>query len=135
MVEEVVAKKIMIVEDNPVNQKVMQKLVTTFGHQFLALEDGHQVLASVSSYEPDLILMDVQLVEVSGSDLARKIKSDVNTSKIPIVMVTAFASPDDKERIIKESRCNGFLAKPFKPEELGNMIARFFPINKIEWKK
>jgi two-component system cell cycle response regulator DivK len=121
-------KNILIVEDNPVNQKVMQRLVKFFGHNSKTIEDGHIVLASVRAEKPDLILMDVQLVEVSGADLTREIKDDPNLQSIPVIIVTAFATLDDREKIINNSKCDDFLAKPFLPHELATKISRFFPI-------
>ena len=131
--EDFVEKKIMIVEDNPVNQKVMQKLIKVFGHEFLSLTDGHKVIENVKEYKPDLILMDIQLVEISGLDLTKEIKDDNELKHIPVIVVTAFATNDDKKKIIEESNCNDYLAKPFLPNELSDKIAQFIKVKDFDW--
>jgi len=135
MQQEFLIKNILIVEDNPVNQKVMQRLIKIFGHNSETLADGNLVIDYVKANKPDLILMDVQLIEFSGVDLTREIKDDENLKSIPVIMVTAFATVDDKEKIITNSKCDDFLAKPFLPKELEEKILRFFPVNQIEWNK
>lgn len=133
MTENLLVKKIMIVEDNPVNQKVMQRLVKLFGHEFIAVQDGKLVMDLVRQDNPDLILMDVQLIEISGVDLTREIKNDEKLKKIPVIIITAFATVDDKEKIIRESHCDDYLAKPFLPHQLSEKISHFFPVKELDW--
>jgi two-component system cell cycle response regulator DivK len=131
MQQEFSTKNIMIVEDNPVNQKVIQKLVKIFGHNSINISDGHQVIDLVRDNRPDLILMDVQLVDISGIDLTKIIKADPDLKSIPVIIITAFATIDDKARIIEQSNCDDFLAKPFSPDELAEKISRFFAVKKF----
>jgi two-component system cell cycle response regulator DivK len=124
-------KKIMIVEDNPVNQKVMQRLVKIFGHDSLVIEDGFKAIDAIKSYQPDLILMDIQLIGISGIDITRNIKNDDQLKSIPVVAVTASATVEEREKITKESSCDDYLAKPFSSEDLHKMISKFFPVKDV----
>lgn len=130
-----VANKIVIVEDNPVNQKLMQKIVSIIGHNYINGGDGSSidVIDLVKKQKPGLILMDVQLIGVSGLDLTKQIKEDSEISAIPVIIITALANEHDRERIVSESRCDDYLAKPFLPEDLADKIGRFLPIKKISW--
>ncbi len=130
-----VAKKIVIVEDNPVNQKLMQKIISIIGHEFINGGDGQNidVIKLVREQKPDLILMDVQLIGVSGADLTKQIKSDPEIAMIPVIIITALSSSEDRERIISASKCDDFVPKPFLPEDLAKKIEQFLPIKKINW--
>lgn len=133
MQENFEVKKIMIVEDNPVNQKVMQKLVKIFGHESIVVEDGFQALEQVKLHNPALILMDIQLIGISGIDITKDIKADENLRNIPVIAVTASVILEDKERIINESRCDDYLSKPFLPKELYDKISKFLTLKKIDF--
>ncbi len=131
MTQDFSVKKIMIVEDNVVNQKVMQKLVKLFGHEPILIEDGFKVIEAVKSLRPDLVLMDIQLVGISGIELTKIIKADAELKLIPVIAVTASATIEDREKIIRGSACDDYLAKPFLPKELGDKIAQYFPVKEV----
>lgn len=126
------AKTIMIVEDNPVNQKVMQKLVSIFGHESVVIGDGFKVIDSIKSKRPDLILMDIQLIGITGIEITQDIKRDENLRDIPVIAVTASATVEDKEKIVNESKCDDYLAKPFMPKDLAEKISRFIPVKELK---
>ncbi len=126
-----VVKKVMIVEDNPVNQKVMQKLVKIFGHDTLVVEDGFKAIDLARSYRPDLILMDIQLIGISGIEITQIVKNDKDLKSVPVIAVTASATVEDREKIVRESKCDGYLAKPFSPKELSDVIAKFFAVKEV----
>lgn len=121
-------KKIMIVEDNPVNQKVMQKLVKIFGHDSIIEGDGFKAVEMVRLHRPDLILMDIQLIGITGIEITQNLKKDDELKHIPVIAVTASATVEDREKIIRESQCDDYLAKPFMPKELADKIAQFIPV-------
>lgn len=129
--ENFVAKKIMIVEDNVVNQKVIQKLVKILGHDSLLVEDGHRVVEMAKSYAPDLILMDIQLVGISGIEVTNLLKNEEQLRFIPVIAVTASATIEDREKIVRESKCDDYLAKPFSPKDLSDKISRFVPVKDV----
>ncbi len=130
-----IAKKILVVEDNQVNQKLMQKIISIIGHEFINGGDGENidVIKLVKEQKPAIILMDVQLIGVSGVDLTKQLKSDPETNSIPVIIITALSSSGERERIIAESKCDDFMSKPFLPEDLANKIEQFLPIKKISW--
>ena len=129
--ESFVKKTVMIVEDNPVNQKVMQKIVKIIGHDWISITDGHEAFEQVKLNKPDVILMDIQLIDISGIDITRQIKSDPKLRHTPVIVVTASATADDQERIVRESGCDDYLSKPFLPKELSEKISNYIEVKDI----
>ena len=104
-------KTILIVEDNELNMKLFRDLLEAHGYQTIESRDGVEALKVARDERPDLILMDIQLPEVSGLEVAKWIKEDESLKSIPIIAVTAFAMKGDEEKI-REGGCEGYLAKP-----------------------
>lgn len=105
------AKKIFIVEDNELNMKLFNDLLEAHGYETVTTRDGTKALDIAKDSKPDLILMDIQLPEVSGLDITRQIKMDDDLKNIPIIAVTAFAMKGDEDKI-RECGCNGYISKP-----------------------
>ncbi len=105
------AKKVLIVEDNELNMKLFHDLLDAQGYETLQTREGLQALALARQHHPDLILMDIQLPEISGLEITRWLKDDSQLASIPIVAVTAFAMKGDEERI-REGGCEAYLSKP-----------------------
>ena len=93
------AKTVIIVEDNELNMKLFNDLLEAHGYKTLQTKDGRQALELAQRHHPDLIIMDIQLPEVSGLEVTRWIKSDDAIKDIPIIAVTAFAMKGDEEKI------------------------------------
>ncbi|MEQ9350516.1 MAG: response regulator, partial [Alphaproteobacteria bacterium] len=89
------AKKVLIVEDNELNMKLFNDLLEAHGYTTLQTRDGLNALAMAREHQPDLILMDIQLPEVSGLEVTRQLKDDAELKAIPVVAVTAFAMKGD----------------------------------------
>ena len=104
-------KTVMIVEDNELNMKLFHDLLDAQGYKIIQVRDGMQALATARSHNPDLILMDIQLPEVSGLEITKWLKEDDQLNNIPIVAVTAFAMKGDERRII-DGGCEAYIAKP-----------------------
>jgi two-component system cell cycle response regulator DivK len=104
-------KTVLVVEDNDLNMKLFCDLLEAHGYATVQTRDGRRVLELARSHRPDLILMDIQLPEVSGLDLARQLKSTPELNQIPIIAVTAFALKGDEERI-RQGGCDAYIAKP-----------------------
>ncbi|PHR56779.1 MAG: two-component system response regulator [Robiginitomaculum sp.] len=104
-------KKILIVEDNELNMKLFRDLLEAHGYETLQTREGLQALQIAREQEPDLILMDIQLPEVSGLEVIKWIKEDEALAKIPVIAVTAFAMKGDEERI-REGGCEAYISKP-----------------------
>ncbi len=105
------AKTVMIVEDNELNMKLFNDLLRANGYNTMPMRTGHEALDALKKQRPDLIIMDIQLPEISGLEVTRIIKQDDNLKDIPVIAVTAFAMKGDEERIL-QGGCEGYLSKP-----------------------
>jgi two-component system cell cycle response regulator DivK len=105
------AKKVLIVEDNELNMKLFHDLLEAQGYEILETREGLQALSLAREHRPDLILMDIQLPEISGLEVTKWLKEDEELASIPVVAVTAFAMKGDEERI-REGGCEAYISKP-----------------------
>jgi two-component system, cell cycle response regulator DivK len=136
MVEEiktVAAKKVMIVEDNHLNQKISNMIIDALGHKTIQVFDGDKAFDVVKENLPDLIILDIQLTNISGIEICQQVKADEKTQHIPVIVVTALATDQDKKKIVSESGCDSYIAKPFMPKEFSEEIAKYIPIKKVDW--
>ena len=108
---QVMPKKVLIVEDNELNMKLFNDLLEAHGYETLQTPDGFKALELAREHAPDLILMDIQLPEISGLEVTKWLKDDEELASIPVVAVTAFAMKGDEERI-REGGCEAYLSKP-----------------------
>lgn len=104
-------KTVLIVEDNELNAKLFHDLLDAYGYKTLQTKSGTEALKLAREHRPNLILMDIQLPEVSGLEVTRWLKDDDDLRSIPVVAVTAFAMKGDEERI-KQGGCEAYLSKP-----------------------
>jgi two-component system cell cycle response regulator DivK len=104
-------KTVLIVEDDPSNRKYFRDVLENEGHKILEADNGLTALALCQEHTPDLVLMDIQLPELSGYHATKRIKECAELASIPIVVVTAFAMNEDKERF-RDSGYDGYLTKP-----------------------
>lgn len=104
-------KKVMIVEDNELNMKLFRDLIEANGYETVRTRNGTDVLDLARRHRPDLILMDIQLPEVSGLDVTKWLKEDEELRAIPVIAVTAFAMKGDEERI-RQGGCEAYISKP-----------------------
>ncbi|WP_169568622.1 response regulator [Sneathiella limimaris] len=117
-------KQVLIVEDNELNMKLFHDLLEAHGYSTLQTKDGMEALSLAREHKPDLILMDIQLPEVSGLEVTKWIKEDENLRSIPVVAVTAFAMKGDEEKI-REGGCEAYVAKPISVENFINTVKEF----------
>jgi two-component system cell cycle response regulator DivK len=118
------AKTVLIVEDNELNMKLFRDLLEAHGYQTVGTSNGYEALDLVRSLRPDLILMDIQLPQVSGLEVTGWIKQDPAIAMIPVVAVTAFAMKGDEERI-REGGCEAYLSKPISVGKFIETVRRF----------
>ncbi len=104
-------KTILIVEDNELNMKLFHDILDAQGYATLQTKDGMEALDLAREHRPDLILMDIQLPEVSGLEVTKWLKEDDDLRKIPVIAVTAFAMKGDEEKM-REGGCEAYIAKP-----------------------
>jgi two-component system, cell cycle response regulator DivK len=105
------AKTVLVVEDNELNMKLFHDLLEAHGYNIVQTRNGLEAIELARAHRPDLILMDIQLPEVSGLEVTRWIKEDDDLRTIPVIAVTAFAMKGDEERI-RQGGCEAYLAKP-----------------------
>ncbi|MBC2859919.1 MULTISPECIES: response regulator [Stappia] len=105
------AKTVLIVEDNELNMKLFHDLLEAHGYQTLQTRTGMEALELAREHRPQLILMDIQLPEVSGLEVTKWIKEDDDLKTIPVIAVTAFAMKGDEERI-RQGGCEAYISKP-----------------------
>lgn len=117
-------KTVLIVEDNELNMKLFHDLLESQGYKTLQTRDGIEALKLARENKPDLILMDIQLPEVSGLEVAKWIKEDDNLKTIPIIAVTAFAMKGDEEKI-RQGGCEAYLAKPISVARFLETVQKF----------
>jgi two-component system cell cycle response regulator DivK len=120
------AKKVLIVEDNDLNMKLFNDLLEAHGYLTLQTKDGVEALRMARLHRPDLILMDIQLPEVSGLEVTKWLKEDDELRSIPVIAVTAFAMKGDEEKI-RDGGCEAYIAKPISVASFMRTVERFLP--------
>jgi two-component system, cell cycle response regulator DivK len=117
-------KTILIVDDNPINMKLIRVLLTGEGYHVRTAADAQEAFAVLKEFHPDLILMDIQLPGIDGLELTRRVKSDRTTRDIIILGLTAYAMKGDEERILAAG-CDGYIPKPIDTRTLPHVIAEY----------
>ena len=115
-------KTILIVDDNPMNMKLVRVLLTGEGYDVRTAADALEALEILKEWRPLLILMDIQLPGIDGLELTRQLKADSTTEQIIIIGLTAYAMKGDEERILAAG-CDGYIAKPIDTRTLPHVIA------------
>ena len=118
--------KVLIVEDNDLNIKLFHDLLTIQKHEVITSKDGKEIINIVIKEKPDLILMDIQLGGIFGTDLIVVLKNNPKTNHVPIIAITALAMKYDEPRIIK-SGCDMYLPKPVSIDHFFKAIQKFIP--------
>lgn len=104
-------QRVLVVEDNDLNRKLFCDVLKAGGFEVEPVADGDLVLNAARAFAPDLVLMDIQLPNVSGLDLIAAIKRDPSLASVPVLAVTAYAGKGDEERI-REAGAADYLSKP-----------------------
>lgn len=115
--------RILIVDDNPVNLKLVRYVVEGHGYEVETAADAETALAAIRARRPDLILMDLQLPGTDGLELTRTIKADRATRDIRVIALTAYAMKGDREKALAAG-CDDYVAKPIDTRALPKTIAR-----------
>lgn len=118
------SKTVLIVEDNELNMKLFHDLLEAQGYDTLQTKDGREALQLAREHHPDLVLMDIQLPEVSGLEVTKWIKEDEKLRDIPVIAVTAFAMKGDEEKI-RQGGCEAYIAKPISVSEFLETVQKF----------
>ncbi len=118
------AKLVLIVEDNDLNMKLFRDLLEAHGYDTFHTRDGMNVIPMARERRPDLIIMDIQLPEVSGLEVTKWLKNDPDLKSIPVIAVTAFAMKGDEEKI-RAGGCEDYLSKPIAVNQFLATVKRF----------
>lgn len=118
------SSKVLIVEDNELNMKLFHDLLEAHGIDTVETRDGRNVLELAREHKPDLILMDIQLPEISGLDVTKMLKEDEELKSIPVIAVTAFAMKGDEQKI-REGGCEDYISKPISVGHFLEVIQKY----------
>jgi two-component system, cell cycle response regulator DivK len=110
-------KRILVVEDQEDNRRILRDLLSNAGYEMIEAEDGEQALLQAAKSRPDLILMDIQLPVMDGYEATRRLKADPALAAIPTIVVTSYALSGDEEKA-RAAGCDGYVAKPYSPRAL-----------------
>ncbi|WP_306257467.1 response regulator [Pararhizobium sp. IMCC21322] len=120
-------QNILIVEDNELNMKLFNDLLEAHGYNTLQSRNGMEAFELAREHRPDLVLMDIQLPEVSGLEVIKWLKEDDELCKIPVIAVTAFAMKGDEDRI-REAGCEAYLSKPISVANFLDVVSQHLPV-------
>lgn len=116
------SKRILVVDDNPSNLKLLQYLLQHHGYTVHTASDGESALEAVITHPPRLVLMDLQLPGMDGFEVTRRLRADPATAHIPVVAVTAYAMKGDEEKA-RAAGCSGYVTKPIDTRALPRLLA------------
>jgi two-component system, cell cycle response regulator DivK len=111
------SKRILVIEDQEDNRKIIRDLLSASGYESIEAIAGDQGLAMAEREVPDLILMDIQLPGIDGYEVTRRIKANAALKHIPIIAVTSYALSGDDQKAFAAG-CDGYVTKPFSPRQL-----------------
>jgi two-component system cell cycle response regulator DivK len=115
--------KILVIEDNEDNRRIVRDLLTNVGYEVIEAVTGQEGVTAAETQGPELILMDIQLPDFDGYEATRRIKANPNLSAIPIIAVTSYALSGDDVKAF-EAGCNAYVTKPFSPPMSPSRSAR-----------
>ncbi|KKH45463.1 response regulator [Methanosarcina sp. 1.H.A.2.2] len=115
-------KSILIVEDNPLIMELVRTLLDSFGYESIEAEDGPIAINLVKKNRVNLILLDIQLPGIDGTEVLKILKKDPDTREIPVIALTAHAMQGDEDRFLKEG-CSGYVSKPIDIQRFKSIIA------------
>jgi two-component system, cell cycle response regulator DivK len=112
-----VSKRILVVEDQPDNRRILRDLLGNAGYELIEAETGEEALTAIAAQRPDLILMDIQLPVMDGYEATRRIRLNPELKSIPIIAVTSYALAGDEAKALAAG-CTAYITKPFSPRAL-----------------
>jgi two-component system, cell cycle response regulator DivK len=117
-------KRILVVDDHEDNRQILRVLLASAGYIMIEAQNGEAALAAALSERPDLILMDIQLPDLDGYEVTRRIKSNPRSHDVPIIAVTSYALSDDERKALAAG-CIAYVAKPYSPMQLLAKIKKY----------
>lgn len=123
-------KKVLIVEDNELNMKLFHDLLEAHGIDTVQTNDGKKALPMAQEHKPDLIIMDIQLPEISGLDVTKLLKADDELKNIPVIAVTAFAMKGDEQKIL-DGGCEDYISKPISVSRFIEVVKKYLEKSEV----
>ncbi|HEU4589135.1 MAG TPA: response regulator [Gemmatimonadales bacterium] len=121
------SKRILVVEDHEENRRILRDLLTSAGYEMVEAVTGEQGVTMAEAQSPDLILMDIQLPELDGYEVTRRIRANPAIRAVPIIAVTSYALSGD-DIMAYQAGCTGYVTKPFSPRQLLAKIREYLPV-------
>jgi len=118
------ARRILVVEDNALNLKLVRDVLTVSGYEVVAAPSGEEGVTLAQTCDPDLVLMDIQLPGIDGYEALRQLRQNSQLDGVPVVAVTAFAMREDRERAAREG-FDGYIGKPISVRALPSQVSEF----------
>ena len=116
--------RILVVEDNELNLKLVRDVLNHAGYEVIEATTGEQCVALAAECDPDLVLMDLQLPGIDGTEAMRQLRANPRTQELPVVAITAFAMREDREQAFR-SGFDGYVEKPISARELPAQVRSF----------
>jgi two-component system, cell cycle response regulator DivK len=110
-------KRILVVEDQEDNRRILRDLLTNAGYQVFEAENGGEALGAATAHRPDLILMDIQLPVLDGYEATRRLKADPQVGQIPVIVITSYALSGDEGKA-RAAGCDDYVTKPYSPRQV-----------------
>ncbi len=117
-------KLVLIVEDNELNMRLLNDVLEAHGYAIIKTDQGEVAIELARRYHPDVILMDIQLPDISGLEATRRLKSDEETRGIPVIAVTAVAMSGDEKKAL-DSGCDAYISKPIMLQQFLAVVERY----------
>ena len=117
-------RRILVVEDNPLNLKLVREVLSFLEYDVIEAQSGEEALRAAKDTPPDLVLMDLQLPGIDGTETLHRLRQDTLGPDVPVVAVTAFAMAEDKERAARAG-FDGYIEKPISVRALPGQIETF----------
>jgi two-component system, cell cycle response regulator DivK len=118
--------RVLVVEDNTLNLKLVRDVLLHAGFEVIEARSGEEGITCALNRRPDIILMDLQLPGIDGTQAMREIRGSASGANVPIVALTAFAMSEDRERVLRNG-FDGYLSKPISVRDLARQITEFLP--------
>ncbi len=115
------AYKILVVDDEPMIVRLMEFILSRQGHEMLIAVNGEEALQKIRAHKPDLVLLDIMMPRIDGYEVAQQLRADPETSRLPIIMLSAKAQEEDIRRGA-EVGVDAYVTKPFSPEHLVQVV-------------
>jgi two-component system cell cycle response regulator DivK len=123
----IMIKKILVIEDNEQNMYLVNFILEKYGYAVIQATNGVEGISHARQYQPDLILLDIQLPVMDGYAVARELRKNEALAKVPIVAVTSYAMPGDRENALAAG-CTGYIEKPIDPDTFISQIEYYLNV-------